>query len=66
MRSRSHSRISTNNKVGFALPDFAIKPVSSVSDLMADAYVELVDAQVANVSSQLRAARLKAFAQAFA
>lgn len=57
---------SINNKVGFALPDFATKPIPSVSDSMADAYVESVNAQLANVSSQLRAARLKAFAQAFA
>lgn len=55
-----------NNKVGFALPAVASKPVPTTSDSAADAYVIGVNAQLGELSSKLQSARLKAFAQAFA
>jgi len=55
-----------NNKVGFALPDVATKPIPASSDSAANAYVDSVNGQLANLSSKLQTARLKAFTQAFA
>lgn len=56
---------SINGKVGYAMPDLSLKPISKTSDTTANAYVEKVNAQLAAVSGQLRDARLKAFVSAF-
>lgn len=55
-----------NAKVGFVLPELASKPIPASSDLAAQPYVDGVNAKLAEVSSKLAQARLKAFAQAFA
>jgi hypothetical protein len=55
-----------NTKVGFVLPEFASKPIPSSSDPAAQTYVDAVNAKLADASSKLAQARLKAFAQAFA
>lgn len=56
-----------NNKVGFSLPEIPTKAIPPSSDVAsAAAYVDSVNAQLGDLSSKLRAARLKAFTQAFA
>lgn len=55
-----------NSKVGFSLPDVPSKPIPASSDPAAQSYVDAVNGKLAEVSSKLRDARLKAFAQAFA
>ena len=52
--------------MGYALPDgLGVKPVAASSDSAANGYVEKVNAQLEEVTVQLRDARLKAFVQAF-
>jgi len=59
-----------NAKVGYFLPEKAVEttaPIGAVeSDSAADAYVQKVNAQLAETMASLRAARLKNFAEAFA
>jgi len=59
-----HSAI--NAKVGFVLPELASKPIPASSDPAAQVYVDAVNAKLAEASTKLAQARLKAFAQAFA
>jgi len=58
---------SINLKVGYSLPtDLGTKPIPMTSDGTTSAYIEKVNAQLAAVGQQLREARLRAFAHAFA
>lgn len=58
---------SINGKVGYSLPlTLDTKPIGDTSDAAANAYISKVNAQLDLVNDNLRAARLKAFAQAFA
>jgi len=58
---------SINVKVGYAMPEnLGTKPINSTMDSSANSYVESVNSQLSAVGQQLRDARLKAFAQAFA
>merc|ERR1740121_1883560 len=56
---------SINAKVGFAMPDLDMKPIAQTKDNDANAYIEKVNAQLANAAQQLKAARLTAFVSAF-
>merc|ERR1740121_676562 len=56
---------SINAKVGFAMPDLAMKPIAHTKDSDANAYIDKVNAQLAAASAQLKAARLTAFVSAF-
>jgi hypothetical protein len=59
-----------NAKVGYFMPEKAVEttaPIGAVeSDSSADAYVQKVNAQLAETMAKLRASRLKNFAEAFA
>jgi len=54
-----------NAKVGFAMPDLAMKPIPHTKDSAANAYIDKVNAQLATASQQLKTARLSAFVSAF-
>jgi len=56
---------SINAKVGFAMPDLAMKPIVHTQDSGANAYIEKVNARLAAAATQLKAARLQAFVSAF-
>merc|ERR1719229_939048 len=56
---------SINAKVGFAMPDLAMKPIAQTNDAGANAYIDKVNAQLAAAAQQLKAARLTAFVSAF-
>jgi len=56
---------SINAKVGFAMPDLAVKPIAATADSAANAYVDKVNQQLAQTAAQLRQARLTAFVSAF-
>jgi len=56
---------SINAKVGFAMPDLAMKPIPHSKDSDANAYIDKVNAQLAASAAQLKAARLQAFVSAF-
>jgi hypothetical protein len=59
-----------NAKVGYFMPDKAVEttaPIGAVeTDASADAYVQKVNAQLAETMAKLRTTRLKNFAEAFA
>merc|ERR1711933_543942 len=52
---------SINAKVGFAMPDLAMKEIPHTKDSAANAYIDKVNAQLAAAAAQLKAARLQAF-----
>merc|ERR1719189_925779 len=54
-----------NAKVGFAMPDLAMKPIPHTKDTTANNYIDKVNAQLAAAAAQLKAARLTAFVSAF-
>jgi len=54
-----------NAKVGFAMPDLAMKPIPHTKDSDANAYIDKVNAQLATAAAQLKATRLQAFVSAF-
>merc|ERR1711920_739383 len=56
---------SINAKVGFAMPDLAMKPIPHTKYGDANTYIDKVNAQLATVAQQLKAARLTAFVSAF-
>jgi len=56
---------SINAKVGFAMPDLAMKPIPHTQDSDANAYIDKVNAQLATAAAQLKATRLQAFVSAF-
>jgi len=56
---------SINAKVGFAMPDLAISPISHTKDTAANDYIDKVNAKLATAAAQLKEARLKAFVSAF-
>merc|ERR1712187_188572 len=58
---------SINAKVGYAMPDsLGTKPIGATSDSTANSYIDSVNKQLEAAGAQLKAARLKAFAQSFA
>jgi hypothetical protein len=58
---------SINMKVGYSLPqDVSSQAIGATSDASTTGYVESVNSQLAAVQAQLKNARMKAFAQAFA
>merc|ERR1740123_2748280 len=56
---------SINAKVGFAMPDLAMKPIPHTKDSAANSYIDKVNAQLSASAAQLKAARLQAFVGAF-
>mmetsp|Transcript_91870 Transcript_91870/g.192115 ORF Transcript_91870/g.192115 Transcript_91870/m.192115 type:complete len:522 (+) Transcript_91870:86-1651(+) len=56
---------SINGKVGFVIPDLTTKPIPKTSDPAANAYIEKVNAQIAESAKTLRQARLTAFVSSF-
>lgn len=56
---------SINGKVGYAMPDLAMKQIPLTSDAQANKYIEEVNSRVAAAQEQLRRARLTAFVSAF-
>jgi len=54
-----------NSKVGYAMPEATIKPIQLTSDSSANSYIEHVNTNLAIAMEKLKAARLKAFVQAF-
>merc|ERR1740121_479178 len=56
---------SINAKVGFAMPDLAMKRIPHTSDGGANTYIDKVNAQLATAAQQMKAARLSAFVSAF-
>merc|ERR1712232_1079429 len=58
---------SINAKVGYSLPDsLGAKSIGETSDAAANSYVAQVNASLDTATANIKAARLKAFAQAFA
>jgi len=59
--------MSINAKVGFSLPSsLDSKPIDHTSDAGANSYVDTVNSQLSGLQTELKNARLKAFAKAFA
>merc|ERR1712118_402267 len=49
---------SINGKVGFAIPSLKLTPIESTPDADANSYIEKVNANLAQMSTQLRNTRL--------
>mmetsp|Transcript_91871 Transcript_91871/g.192116 ORF Transcript_91871/g.192116 Transcript_91871/m.192116 type:complete len:515 (+) Transcript_91871:99-1643(+) len=56
---------SINAKVGYAMPDLAPQAIPMTKDSAANAYIEKVNAQIAESAKTLRQARLTAFVSSF-
>jgi len=57
---------SINAKVGYSLPEtLGTQPIKATTDMVANAYIEQVNVQLAAATKTLREARLKAFVAAF-
>eukprot|EP00932_Pfiesteria_piscicida_P009661 SRR837773.20421.p3 GENE.SRR837773.20421~~SRR837773.20421.p3 ORF type:complete len:225 (+),score=120.71 SRR837773.20421:91-675(+) len=56
---------SINAKVGYSMPDLKPKPIPATTDAAANAYIEKVNARLAEAAASLRQARLTAFVSAF-